>query len=167
MMIFIAFLGTEVVSFIASSYISCVLWDKCLVFWDKQGDLLVTKGKWCGQVVCCYISCAWLSLFGGLDSGLDCGTGLWDWTWRINSDDWNDTGNSYTASTYQVCEFFSCNTAVISVRICTWSCSVIIHDPMLTSEESMALIIANKFLYTRCRFEKLRCSFLSYFYAPT
>jgi len=31
----------------------------------------------------------------------------------------------------------------------------------------MALIIANKFLYTRCRFEKLRCSFLSYFYAPT
>jgi len=22
------------------------------------------------------------SLFGGLDSGLDCGTGLWDWTQR-------------------------------------------------------------------------------------
>ena len=21
-----------------------------------------------------------LSVFGGLDSGLDCGTGLWDWT---------------------------------------------------------------------------------------
>jgi len=48
MTIFIVFLGTEVVSFIASSYISCVLWGKCLVFSNKQGDLLVTKGKWCG-----------------------------------------------------------------------------------------------------------------------
>ena len=38
---------------------------------------------------------------------------------------------------------------------------------MLTLEESTALIIANKLLYTRCRFENLRCGFLSYFYAPT
>jgi len=26
-----------------------------------------------------------LSLFGGLDSGLDCGTGLWDWTEGLDS----------------------------------------------------------------------------------
>jgi len=25
------------------------------------------------------------SLFGGLDSGLDCGTGLWDWTVGLDS----------------------------------------------------------------------------------
>ena len=37
--------------------------------------------------------------------------------------DEDDRGNSYTASTYPACEFFSCNTAVTSVRICdilTW-----------------------------------------------
>jgi len=26
------------------------------------------------------------SLFGGLDSGLDCGTGLWDWTVGVDSE---------------------------------------------------------------------------------
>ena len=27
----------------------------------------------------------WPSLFGGPDSGLDCGTGLWDWTVGLDS----------------------------------------------------------------------------------
>ena len=47
----------------------------------------------------------WPSLFGGLDSGLDCGTGLWDWTHRkLRSGDWNNTGN-VQLPTYRGCEF--------------------------------------------------------------
>ena len=43
--------------------------------------------------------------------------------------------HSYTASNLSRMRVFSCNTAVISVRICAWSCFVI-RDLMLTSEES-------------------------------
>ena len=40
------------------------------------------------------------SLFGGLDSGLDCGTGLWDWTQRKLCSSFR-----VTESTQEICSF--------------------------------------------------------------
>ena len=47
----------------------------CRIYW------IVFNNRWMAKLV------SWCpgmrpSLFGGLDSGLDCGTGLWDWTQR-------------------------------------------------------------------------------------
>jgi len=66
--------------------------------------------------------------------GLDCGTGL-----RESCTHHFGEHRKYTASTYQVCECV----IQLSYQICAWLCSII-HDPMLTSDERMALIIASK-----------------------
>ena len=65
--------------------------------------------------------------------GLDSGTGLTESC--ANRFKWLKRYRKYTASNLLRMRVFSCNTAVISVWICAWSCFVI-HDPMLTSEES-------------------------------
>ena len=93
-------------------------------------------------------------------------TGLWDWTHRKLL--W------VTEMTQEMYDFhlpsmrvFSCNTAVISVRISSWS-KCIYRDLMLTLEGYMALIIATKLSYTRfCNQAWERCSFLNYFCAAT
>jgi len=98
------------------------------------------------------------SLFGGLDSGLDCGTGLRESC--TNHFEWLKRYRKYTASNLPRMRAFSCNTTVISVWICAWSCFVI-RDLMLTSEESSYsihwLLLANSRTQGACgttRFEK-------------
>ena len=73
------------------------------------------------------------SLFGGLDLGLDCGTGLPESC--ANPFEWLKRYRKYTASNLPRMRVFSCNTAFLSVWICAWSWFVI-RDLMLTSEES-------------------------------
>ena len=74
------------------------------------------------------------------------GTGLWDWTVGLDCGTgltescayhfgWLKWHRKYTASNLPRMRVFSCNSAVILVRICAWLCFVI-HDLMLTSEES-------------------------------
>ena len=64
-----------------------------------------------------------------------------DWTVGLDSEscanpfEWLKRYRKYTASNLPRMRVFSCNTAVISVRICAWSWFVI-RDLMLTSEES-------------------------------
>jgi len=63
---------------------------------------------------------------------INCGTGLRESC--AHHFGWLKRHRECTASTYRVCEFFfGCNTAVISVRIYIWSCSIIRH-PMLTHD---------------------------------
>ena len=80
------------------------------------------------------------SLFGGLDSGLDCGTRLWDWTVGLelhSSFLVTETTQEIHVYSFQLTSMrvFSCKSAVILVLICTWLWFVI-RDPMLSSEEN-------------------------------
>ena len=90
--------------------------------------------------------------------GLDCGTGLRESC--ANRFEWLKRYRKYTASNLPRMRVFSCNTAVISVWICAWSCFVI-RDLMLTSEESSYgihwLLLAHSRTQGACgttRFEK-------------
>jgi len=89
--------------------------------------------------------------FIGMDTAVSIRwTGLWDWTVGLDSEKvlliiifrrlkWQEIHSLHLPSM----RFFRCNTAVISVWICAWLWFVI-HDTMLISEESTALIIASK-----------------------
>ena len=132
----------------------CIVnWRPVWVWWSLVGEvpvMTVSGGNHGVLQVGWWQFCKWLEviayklicLVGRLYSvdwtqdwtvGLDCGTGLRESC--ANRFEWLKRYRKYTASNLPRMRVFSCNTAVISVRICAWSWFVI-RDLMLTSEES-------------------------------